>query len=237
MKLRLQITKESGIRFISHLEYLKTLEKAIRRARIPVAYSQGFNPHMKFSLASALSVGVTSRCEFLEIYLREKRPLAGLVEDLRHNLPMGIHIIRADLADDKAPKLMAAAAGASYHVIIPCGADPASAIAAYEAAESAPYTKHHGKAKGKEKNKVIDAKAYIPAVSYTWNGETLELDFDIRITPTGSMKASEFLELLSGSFGLPLALTRADIARTDLYGEDANGHKRPLISEEEAIKD
>ena len=51
------------------------------------------------------------------------------------------------------------------------------------------------------------------------------------------MKASEFLELLSGSFGLPLALTRADIARTDLYGEDANGHKRPLISEEEAIKD
>ena len=39
--------------FISHLEYLKTLEKAIRRARIPVAYSQGFNPHMKFSLASA----------------------------------------------------------------------------------------------------------------------------------------------------------------------------------------
>lgn len=66
MKLRLQITKESGIRFISHLEYLKTLEKAIRRARIPVAYSQGFNPHMKFSLASALSVGVTSRARRAE---------------------------------------------------------------------------------------------------------------------------------------------------------------------------
>ena len=100
MKLRLQITKESGIRFISHLEYLKTLEKAIRRARIPVAYSQGFNPQMKFSLASALSVGVTSRAEFLELYLREPVPLKDLVDALSCNLPMGIHIVRADLADD-----------------------------------------------------------------------------------------------------------------------------------------
>ena len=60
MKLRMQITKERDIRFISHLEYIRTIERAIRRAKLPATYSEGFNPHMKFSLASALGVGFAS---------------------------------------------------------------------------------------------------------------------------------------------------------------------------------
>ena len=50
MKLRLQITKDRSIRFISHLEYARTLMRAVLRAKLPVAYSEGFNPHMKLSL-------------------------------------------------------------------------------------------------------------------------------------------------------------------------------------------
>ena len=71
MKLRMQITKEKEIRFISHLEYVRTIERAIRRAKLPAAYSEGFNPHLKFSLASALGVGVVSMAEFVEIELAE----------------------------------------------------------------------------------------------------------------------------------------------------------------------
>ena len=71
MKLRLQITKEKEIRFISHLEYVRTLARAIRRAKLPAAYSEGFNPHLKFSLASALGVGVVSYAEFMEIEMAE----------------------------------------------------------------------------------------------------------------------------------------------------------------------
>ena len=61
MKLRMQITKDKDIRFISHLEYVRTIGRAIRRAKLPAAYSEGFNPHLKFSLASALGVGVVYR--------------------------------------------------------------------------------------------------------------------------------------------------------------------------------
>lgn len=71
MKLRLKITKDKSIRFISHLEYVRTIERAIRRAKLPAAYSEGFNPHLKFSLASALGVGVVSYAEFCEIELAE----------------------------------------------------------------------------------------------------------------------------------------------------------------------
>ena len=71
MKLRMQITKDPEIRFISHLEYSRTISRAIRRAKLPAAYSEGFNPHLKFSLASALGVGVVSYTEFVEIELAE----------------------------------------------------------------------------------------------------------------------------------------------------------------------
>ncbi|MFQ9936557.1 MAG: TIGR03936 family radical SAM-associated protein [Phascolarctobacterium faecium] len=81
MKLRMQITKEKEIRFISHLEYVRTIERAIRRAKLPAAYSEGFNPHLKFSLASALGVGVVSMAEFVEIELAEPESTRGCAED------------------------------------------------------------------------------------------------------------------------------------------------------------
>lgn len=54
MKLRMQITKEKDIRFISHLEYVRTIERAIRRAKLPAAYSEGFNPHLKLDRKSVV---------------------------------------------------------------------------------------------------------------------------------------------------------------------------------------
>ena len=227
MKLRLQITKEPGIRFISHLEYQRSIEKAIRRAGIPVAYSEGFNPHMKFSLASALSVGVTSTCEFAEIRLAEERPLPELVNALSAALPMGIHIVRADFAEDKAPKLMAQAQGAAYEVHVPCASDPASQLAAFAAAPEVLYTKAHKKGKGKPKT--IDVKYFIPQVEARWQEGSLDLSFEIRITPTGSMKASEFLQVLEQDFQVSLAFAQADIRRVDLYSRDREGRKIPLI--------
>lgn len=230
MKLRLQITKEPGIRFISHLEYQRSIEKALRRAGTPVAYSEGFNPHMRFSLASALSVGVTSSCEFVEIKLQEERPLEELVEPIRRALPMGIHIVKADLADDKAPKLMAVAQGACYEVAVPCSEDPAAGLAAFAAAETVPYTKTHKKGKGKPKT--IDVKEFIPTVESQWKDGELQLVFDCKITPTGSMKASEFLQVLRDQFQVPLSFEQADIRRVDLYTRDEAGHKKPLIGED-----
>ena len=60
MTLRLKITKEGDVRFISHLEYARTINRSLRRAKLPVAYSEGFNPHIKMSLASALGLSIAS---------------------------------------------------------------------------------------------------------------------------------------------------------------------------------
>ena len=172
---------------------------------------------------------MTSSCEFAEIRLAEERPLSELVKALAAALPMGIHIVRADLAEDKAPKLMAQAQGASYEVHVPCASDPASQLAAFAAAPEVPYTKAHKKGKGRPKT--IDVKSFIPQVEARWQDGSLELRFDIRITPTGSMKASEFLQVLEQDFQVPLAFSQADIRRVDLYSRNGEGWKIPLIGE------
>ena len=119
MKLRMQITKDRDIRFISHLEYVRTIERAIRRAKLPAAYSEGFNPHLKFSLASALGVGVVSYTEFVEIELAEPMEIEAAARALDKALPRGIRVLAADAVATNTAALMAEAAGASYVVTLP----------------------------------------------------------------------------------------------------------------------
>ena len=70
-RLFLSITKGEELRFLGHLDFLRTMERAVMRSEIPVAFSEGFNPHMKLSLDSALGVGVTADPLYLEIKLEE----------------------------------------------------------------------------------------------------------------------------------------------------------------------
>ena len=228
MKLRLQITKEPAIRFISHLEYQATLEKAIRRAKLPVNYSQGFNPHMKFSLASALGVGITSDCEFVEIELTKDIALADAMEKLSRALPLGIQIKNGDLVDKKTPKLMASAAGAEYLVQVPCEGNPLTGIHNFNIAKTVMYAKKIPKGHGK--TKTIDVKEFIPTVTGKYENNILTLKFSCKITLTGSMKAMELLQVLKQEYQVELVEEAADIKRVALYGLNDLGHKRPLLS-------
>lgn len=232
MKLRIKITKDAGIRFISHLEYVRTIERAIRRAKLPVAYSEGFNPHMKFSLASALGVGVTSEAEFVEIELAEEIDLPVTMIKLAVNLPTGIRILAADLADTKADKLMAQAGGADYKVVVPCedNCNWQAAVENFNKAESVLFQKPIPKGRGKTKE--IEVKDFISHLEADNSGENLQITFSCKITPTGSMKAAELLLVLRDSFELPLVVEKADILRTDLYAVDQDGKKKPLLKPE-----
>ncbi|MGL5206797.1 MAG: TIGR03936 family radical SAM-associated protein [Acidaminococcaceae bacterium] len=231
MKLRIKITKDAGIRFISHLEYVRTIERAIRRAKLAVAYSEGFNPHMKFSLASALGVGVTSEAEFVEIELAEEIDLAATMKKLAVNLPTGIRILAADIADTKTDKLMAQAGGADYRVIVPFeDCDWQAAIANFNEAGSVLFQKPIPKGRGKTKE--IEVKNFIEHIEAERSGDDLKLTFSCRITPTGSMKATELLLVLQDSFNLPLVAAKADILRTDLYAVDTEGKKKALLKPE-----
>ena len=73
MKVRylIKFTKESNIKFIAHLDLMRTIQKVIRRTDLPVEYSKGFNPHIEMSIAQPLSVGVYSSGEYMDLILEE----------------------------------------------------------------------------------------------------------------------------------------------------------------------
>lgn len=233
MKLRMQITKDRDIRFISHLEYVRTIERAIRRAKLPAAYSEGFNPHLKFSLASALGVGVVSYTEFVEIELAEPVEIEAAARALDKALPRGIRVLAADAVANNTAALMAEAAGASYVVTLPYDKDITEAVANYNDAVELLFKK--AAPKRKEKFKEIDVKFYIPEIAVELKDGKTIFSFECKITPTGSMKAVDLLNALNEAYALELPVEMADIERHTLYKFTKRGKKVPMLNKD-AVK-
>ncbi len=92
-KLRLRFTKTGRAVYISHLDLMRTMQRAFLRAEIPLKYSEGFNPHAIISIALPLSVGASSECELMDFKLREFMAPDEITYRLNRALPEGIEIL------------------------------------------------------------------------------------------------------------------------------------------------
>jgi len=94
-KLRLRYAKRGPLRFTSHRDVARAFERALRRAGVPMAYSQGFSPHPKISWIGASPTGVASEAEYLEIQVVEQVDPVRLVTLLDAVLPPGLDLLEA----------------------------------------------------------------------------------------------------------------------------------------------
>jgi radical SAM-linked protein len=94
-RIRLRYAKRGPMRFTSHRDFARAFERAILRAGVPIAYSQGFSPHPKISYASAAPTGVASEAEYLEIGLRDRVDPAQVVRALDAALSPGLDVLDA----------------------------------------------------------------------------------------------------------------------------------------------
>ena len=96
-KLRLRFEKTGRAVYISHLDLMRTLQRAFNRAGLPLKYSEGFNPHPQIAIALPLSVGTASLCEIMDFKLKgEENPdPAALPERLNAVMPEGIRVLEA----------------------------------------------------------------------------------------------------------------------------------------------
>ncbi|HET7327146.1 MAG TPA: TIGR03936 family radical SAM-associated protein [Nocardioidaceae bacterium] len=92
-KLRIRYAKRGRLRFTSHRDFSRAFERAVSRARIPMAYSSGFNPHPRISYANASPTGAESEAEYLEIGLREGSDPEVVHRNLDAALPDGLDIL------------------------------------------------------------------------------------------------------------------------------------------------
>ena len=92
-RLRVRYAKRGRLRFTSHRDFSRAFERALVRARIPMAYSSGFNPHPRISYAGASPTGAASEAEYLEIGLAETVDPDRLADDLDQALPDGLDVL------------------------------------------------------------------------------------------------------------------------------------------------
>jgi radical SAM-linked protein len=92
-RLRVRYAKRGRLRFTSHRDFSRAFERALVRARIPMAYSSGFNPHPRISYAGASPTGAASEAEYLEIGLAEQADPAQIGRDLDAALPEGLDVL------------------------------------------------------------------------------------------------------------------------------------------------
>ncbi|OPX87926.1 MAG: hypothetical protein A4E53_02301 [Pelotomaculum sp. PtaB.Bin104] len=111
---RIQYSKEGPARYISHLDLLRAFERAGRRAGLPLAFTQGFNPHPIIAFAAPLGVGTAGDAEYADLGLSEELAVGEVLQALAGALPEGVRLLEVRLVLEKSPALMAGVERATY---------------------------------------------------------------------------------------------------------------------------
>jgi radical SAM-linked protein len=119
MRCRITFSKTDAMRFTSHLDLHRTLERTMRRAELPLAYSEGFTPRPKLQLASALPLGFTSSAEVADFWLKEELPLENIQQSFTKAQPPGVSLHTVEQIPLKADKLQTSLTKATYTVELP----------------------------------------------------------------------------------------------------------------------
>lgn len=118
MRIIAKFSKGKEVRFTSHLDVQRLFQRAFRRAQIPVAYSEGFNPHSIVSFATALSLGYTSDSEWFDVKLTKHMNPAEFMNRMNETLPNGFAVTEAYDAPEKLPSLTSLMYAARYIVMM-----------------------------------------------------------------------------------------------------------------------
>lgn len=168
-RLRIRYAKRGRLRFTSHRDFARAFERALRRAKVPMAYSAGFTPHPKVSYANAAPTGVASEAEYLEIGLAEVRDLDELKAALDAALPEGLDIL--DVVEAAPGALADRLEASAWQIELPgvAEAEATAALEAFLAAEIVEVTRTT-----KNGPRTFDARAAVVAARITRSDATPE---------------------------------------------------------------
>ncbi len=214
-RMRVTFATDETVKYVGHLDMHRTWERAIRRARLPLAYTQGFNPQARLQFAAALPVGFTGQAEQADVYLNEELEPAGFLARLTAALPLGIRPLRAEPIPRELPSLQSQVCGANYRVEVE-SVESVDGFAARLDAFLARAEAWRARRKGKEVAR-YNLRPLVQALSYM--GQTdigHSFDVTMRAEPGATGRPDELLAEL----GLEAAPRR--IARLSLIYQPDN---------------
>jgi len=118
IRIRITFAKTPAMRYTSHLDLHRAWERTFRRAGLPLAYSEGFNPHPRLNLASALPLGFTGQAEVIDAWLEQDLPLSDIQTALQRALPPGLQVAHIETVDLRLPALQTELEASEYHITL-----------------------------------------------------------------------------------------------------------------------
>jgi radical SAM-linked protein len=184
-KVRIRFKKTGDLRLISHHDLLRFFERMIRRAQLPMRWTQGFNPHPRLVFALPLSLGILGSQEVVELELEgEVTPEEVHARLSAQTLP-GIEITTVEAID---PRATAHVRRAGYRVEIPLHLQTGLS----ERIQSLLETDHHWIERTRPKPRRFDLKPYLESLHF----DSVALDMILKVTPTGGVRPEEVLQAL-----------------------------------------
>jgi radical SAM-linked protein len=120
-RLRIKFRRGEELKYISHLDLMRLWQRALNRAGIRLAYSEGFNPHPRMSLAAPLALGVTSEAELMDIVLAKWSSPHSFTAAVERQLPRGIEILQTYNTALTLPSLQSQVTFAEYSIEVKTG--------------------------------------------------------------------------------------------------------------------
>ena len=169
-RIRIRFEKLGRMRFLSHLEMLTLFIRAVGRARVPMRYSQGFHPHPKFSFATALSVGIESHAEYMDMEIDAGYSAEELRQALNATLPEGVRVLEAAAIPMRALALSVIMEKVRYRVTLPeeLAADLPDKVARFLSLSSSPLRRE-------KKGKVVEFDLRHQLYELSATGHALEM--------------------------------------------------------------
>lgn len=228
MEVRLEYSVGKEVKYLSHLDFLRLFIRAIRRAGLPVAYSQGFNPHPKLAFGPPLAVGITSGCEYVDIELTEPVPVASIIERLEQALPKGVTIKQGKEIKGKTAPLMAAIERARFQVKVPLleeldQEDLEQAMENFMNRLSIVVTRNT-----KKGPRPKEIRQGIFALTGKKDNGAVVLQLELQVGSQGSVRPDEIVRGLIELEGMPLQQEEMEIQRTGLFLLEDNAPVTPL---------
>lgn len=221
MRMLAVFEKGERIRHIGHLDIQRSVQRGLRRSGLPVAYSNGFNPHILVSFASALSTGACGRREIMDVTMAEEVSEEEFLRRMNQAMPPEMQLSEARAVDQKHPALMASLRAAEYDLLIRDEEQAGQLIAAIPAMMAKDVIT------AMRKTKTALKECDIKPLIYSLNGEGQHLFAKLVLTEREACKPGMLIEALAREACMDGDI-RMLVTRTGLFGMNEEGKLIPL---------